>query len=135
VRIQDPVSFHLLSLSAGGVGVFPGIDRPRVLWVGLKGQTDILIRLQRHLDDCLQSIGFQKEKRPFKGHLTIGRMKGRIESKKLADTIRRYGDFESSIFTRDKIHLYQSELKPEGAIYTRLISTTLPAETVKYARV
>jgi len=126
--VEGVKPFHLLSLSAGGVGVFPGNRRPRVLWVGLNGQTDLLVRLQRHLDNCLQPIGFQKEKRPFKGHLTIGRMKGRIELKKLADAIRRYGDFESGIFTLDRIHLYQSELKPEGAVYTRLSSTTLPVE-------
>lgn len=114
-----------LSLRAAGLGVFPDMRRPRVLWVGLHGGIERLAAVRRHLDDLLAPMGVEREKRPFRGHLTIGRMKTRIESKKLADALQRLGDFESGVFTLDRIHLYQSELTPGGARYTRLSSAAL----------
>lgn len=114
-----------LSLKAKGMGVFPGIKRPRVIWVGISGQLENLLRLQKSLDENLEDIGFPREKRPFKGHLTLGRIKTRIDSKKLGDALRRFGIFESETFTADKIVLYRSELKPSGAVYTKLVEVSL----------
>jgi 2'-5' RNA ligase len=60
-------------LTAEGIGVFPGMRRPRVLWAGLSGGTAELERLQRGLDDRLHAAGFPREARDFHGHLTLGR--------------------------------------------------------------
>ena len=62
-------------LTVGGIGFFPGIKRPRVIWVGVGGQTQPLFALQRSLEDRLAAVGFPKEKRSFKGHLTLGRFR------------------------------------------------------------
>ena len=72
--------FEALNLVAEGIGVFPGINRPRVIWVGLKGQVQLLFAMQRLLEDNLATLGYKKEKRPFKGHLTLGRFRNRINS-------------------------------------------------------
>jgi 2'-5' RNA ligase len=114
-----------ISLKAKGVGVFPGIIRPRVLWVGLTGQLEFLMRLQQTLDENLKAIGFPKEKRPFKGHLTIGRIKAKINNKIFVDALRAFSHFESETFIADKIILFKSELKPQGAVYTNLASASL----------
>lgn len=114
-----------ISLNAKGIGVFPGLSRPRVLWVGLAGQLEVLLQLQKTLDSNLKAIGFPQEKRPFKGHLTIGRIKTKINAKKFGDALMAFRHFETETFIADKIILFKSELKPQGAVYTRLASAPL----------
>jgi 2'-5' RNA ligase len=114
-----------ISLKAKGIGVFPGIKRPRVLWVGLAGQLEALVKLQKTLDKNLIVLDFPREKRPFKGHLTMGRIKDRIDVKKLGDALMAFRRFESETFTAGQIILYKSELTPSGAIYTKLSSASL----------
>ena len=114
-----------ISLKTKGIGVFPGIKRPRVLWVGLTGQLEALVRLQKTLDENLKLLGFPGEKRPFKGHLTMGRIKERIDVKKFGDVLMAFRRFESETFTVGRLILYKSELKPSGAVYTEMASASL----------
>ncbi|MDO9565274.1 MAG: RNA 2',3'-cyclic phosphodiesterase [Candidatus Desulfaltia sp.] len=114
-----------ISLTAKGIGAFPGINRPSVLWVGIKGQIDMLIQLQRSLDDQLEKIGFSRENRPFKGHLTLARVKKQLDQAKLIDAIKKYKELESEPFIADNIVLFKSDLKSTGAIYTKLVSVSL----------
>lgn len=114
-----------ISLAAKGLGVFPGIRRPRVLWVGIAGQMAPLIRLQGELEQNLEAMGFPSERRTFRGHLTLARAKGRIDPKKLMNTMDEFKGFESETFTANEIVLFKSELKPEGAVYTRLKTAAL----------
>jgi len=114
-----------LSLQAKGIGVFPGIKRPRVVWVGITGQLETLVRLQKTLDKNLEAIGFPKEKRPFKGHLTLGRIKKKIDTNTFIEALDTFGNFETETFTADRVVLYKSELKASGAVYTKLVSARL----------
>jgi len=114
-----------ISLKAKGMGVFPGMKRPSVLWVGLTGQLESLVRLQKTLDENLKLLGFPGEERPFKGHLTMGRIKAKIDVKKFGDALMAFRNFESETFTAGQIVLYKSELKPSGAFYTKLASASL----------
>jgi 2'-5' RNA ligase len=118
-------SYGPISLLAKGIGVFPGIRRPRVIWIGLKGDTYPLIQLQKSLDHALEAVGFPKEERPFKGHLTLARIKRSIDSQKLVDAMKKFGDAESETFVADKLILFKSDLKPAGAVYTKLFSADL----------
>jgi 2'-5' RNA ligase len=117
-----------ISLCAKGIGVFPGMRRPRVLWVGLAGQVDALMRLQASLEENLASIGYPKENRPFRGHLTLARVKGRVNSDRLRAAMAEVDAFESEMFTADRLILYKSVLKPSGAVYTELMSAGLIAD-------
>jgi 2'-5' RNA ligase len=114
-----------ISLKAKGIGIFPGIKRPRVLWVGLTGQLESLMGLQKTLDENLKVLGFPGEKRFFKGHLTMGRIKDKIDVKKFSDALMAFRSFETDEFTAGQIILYKSELKPSGAVYTKLASASL----------
>jgi len=112
-------------LSAGAVGVFPGLSRARVIWTGLTGQTDALTDLYRALDAGLVKIGFPGETRRFRGHLTIGRIKGKTDPEKLGRAIAACRDFRSEPFAADKLVLFKSDLQPSGAVYTRLADISL----------
>jgi 2'-5' RNA ligase len=115
------------NLRARGFGGFPNLRRPRVLWIGMDGQTDSLANLQKCLDDSLAEIGFESEKRPFKGHLTLGRAKGRSDAAQfdpIADTINETG---SETFQINDIVLFKSVLQPTGAVYTALGRSSLSA--------
>lgn len=114
------MEFEPLNLAARGVGVFPGIKRPRVIWVGLGGQTQALFALQRKLEDNLAVIGFAKENRPYKGHLTLGRFRQAVDPHTIHRVIQEHADLKSEDFTTNRISLFQSDLKPAGPVYSEL---------------
>lgn len=122
VRAVSPIH-----LSTKGMGVFPGIRRPRVLWIGMRGDTAPLIDLQHRLAAGLEHLGFIRESRPFKAHLTIGRARGPLNPKKLASLMASAGSIESPAFTADELILFQSELFPKGPLYTELKKAALKA--------
>jgi 2'-5' RNA ligase len=117
-----------LSLCAHGIGVFPNMRRPRVIWVGLGGQVNLLGELQQKLDDGLSEIGFKKEDRSFKGHLTLGRFKTRINSTDMIRALEEFAEFETEAFAGDQLILFKSELTPTGAIYSKLEHISLKAQ-------
>ena len=114
-----------IPLEAKGIGAFPGVNRARVIWIGLSGRTDLLAALHRDLDEKLAALGFPLERRGFKGHLTLCRAKGRIDPKRLADAVRAFDGSQSAPFTVKSLVLFRSELKPGGAVYTKLSSASL----------
>jgi 2'-5' RNA ligase len=111
-----------LSLAAKGVGVFPGMKRPRVIWAGLVGQIELLRDLQQKLDDRLAEAGLARERRPFRGHLTLGRFKGHVSLGEIRQALEEFNHFETAAFSASHLVLFQSELRPEGAVYTKLKS-------------
>lgn len=115
----------VVALAAKGIGVFPDFRRPRVIWAGLNGQLEILANLQRTLDDHLVDLGFPREARAFKSHLTLGRVKGKIPSARMKTAIDKLKEFESEPFEVNQIILFKSELRPSGAIYSKVHRVTL----------
>jgi RNA 2',3'-cyclic 3'-phosphodiesterase len=112
-----------LTFTARGLGVFPDLRRPRVIWLGITGDMPQLIAFQQDLDARLAALGkgrFKPEDRPFKGHLTLGRIKARLDSGILIKALRETGRVESPVFTVAAIHLIQSRLKSSGSVYTPL---------------
>ncbi|WP_373497983.1 RNA 2',3'-cyclic phosphodiesterase [Desulfococcus sp.] len=114
-----------IRLTAKGIGVFPGVRRPRVLWIGLKGDTAPLIDLQHRLDEGLAALGFAREPRAFKAHLTVGRARGPIDPRRLVTLMETAGAAESPPFRSDKLILFQSDLFPSGPVYTELKEAAL----------
>lgn len=117
--------FTPLMLSLKGLGVFPGIKKARVIWAGLSGETEALINFQHTLESQLAQMGIKKEPRSFKAHLTLGRIKRKIDPARLLDAVRTCCDFEPESFRADHIILFKSELKPTGAVYTPLFDRKL----------
>jgi 2'-5' RNA ligase len=123
-------SYAPFSLSAKGAGIFPGIARPRIIWAGISGDTTRLLDLRNLLEKRFDETGFKKEERPFKGHLTIGRFRGKTDSGKLLEALKKVCDFESEIFVSGKLYLFKSDLKPEGPVYTELLEIPLNGDKI-----
>jgi RNA 2',3'-cyclic 3'-phosphodiesterase len=116
--------YSLLHLKAAGIGVFPGLRRPRVLWVGLSGETTGLTDLQQDLDRGLSTLGFAKEERGFRAHLTIGRFSER-ESVLTAEMLASYAARTFGEFVVRELVLFQSDLQPAGPVHTALARAQL----------
>ncbi|MBU2521464.1 MAG: RNA 2',3'-cyclic phosphodiesterase [Proteobacteria bacterium] len=124
--IINTVNGHApISLTVKGAGVFPCIKRPRVIWVGITGEIEKLAGIQKDIEENLEKLGFPREKRPFRGHLTLGRIKGKIDPKKLLDAMKKFERFESELFIADKVFLFKSDLNSTGSVYTEIKSITL----------
>lgn len=112
--------FAPFDLSIGGVGVFPDIDRPRVVWLGMNGEVERLAAFQQELERAIQAIGFPREERPFRPHLTLARIKSPKGVMGLAQVLERGGDYAAGRFTAAGLVLFKSDLTPGGAIYSRI---------------
>jgi len=107
-------------LEIRGLGAFPDTARPRIIWLGIAGQLVSLLSLQKDLEEDLFLIGFPKEERPFRAHLTIGRIKIPKGIIGLAAAVEAAGDLIAGTFTVGEVVLFQSSLTPQGPIYTKL---------------
>lgn len=119
--IEEPVRTTApISITVRGVGAFPGLKNPRVIWVGLHDEREAFVSFQKRLESELGRIGFPPEDRPFHPHLTLGRMRSNRGKDELVGRMERYREEEFGNFQVDKVVLFKSDLKPTGPIYTRL---------------
>lgn len=108
------------ALAIGGVGAFPDPHRPRVLYLGMNGDVERLVAFQKGLEQALSMIGFPREERPFRPHLTLGRIRNPRGLIGLAGVLEKGESYAAGRFTASGLGLFRSELTPQGAIYTRL---------------
>jgi 2'-5' RNA ligase len=101
------------------VGSFGGRSA-RVLWVGAGLESPELLQLQQDLEEKLAEAGWPKEGRQFSGHLTLCRIRNSKAGEKLAQLAQQYEDFDLGTVRADSITVYESQLRPEGPIYTPL---------------
>jgi 2'-5' RNA ligase len=108
------------TLSVRGLGAFPSTRNPRVVWLGLQGWEKELSSLHREIETRLEEVGFLPEDRPFRPHLTVGRVKSLKGRADLVDLMERDRDVDLGSFTVNKLVLFRSDLRPTGPIYTPL---------------
>ncbi len=108
-----------------GTGVFPSWTRPRVIWVGLFGQTEEMRQLQRQVENALHGLGFPPEARPFNPHITLARIREEAsagEKRSIGEAIKSAVDTEKWFgeLRVEEISLMRSELMRAGPRYSRL---------------
>ena len=121
--VESTAEISPITCSIKGVGIFPNIRKPRVFWIGLDDKTQALTQLSRKLNDTIQTITDNRipaEHRPFKAHLTIGRIRSEPDTTRLIAGLKQFGMLTSEPFTATEIHLFQSQLFSSGAIHTWL---------------
>jgi 2'-5' RNA ligase len=121
--------FEPFELRVAGFGCYPNPRRARVLWVGVPDVSKALAGAQRAIDLHMARLDYARETRPFSPHLTLGRVNERVspaERQALADLLDRTEVGSLGVVPVQEIVLFQSELRPDGAMYTALARAKLP---------
>ncbi len=108
------------SLGVHGTGSFPSDRNPRVVWIGIREGLDEITRLQKLVDDGAAAAGFPPENRPFSPHLTLGRVRSPKGKPALIEAVERNREVDLGDFDVREVCLFRSDLRPSGAVYTKL---------------
>jgi len=112
-------------LSAGGLGYFPNSRRPRVIWLGIKGEIDKAAFLGERVDAYLSELGFEPE-REHRFHLTLGRVRTEENLKVMQSSIEQQETRDKLIgFKVERFQLMISELSRSGPKYLEMGSFDL----------
>lgn len=115
-------------LGLGQTGAFPNPHAPRVVWVGLEGDTTALSTLQQSVELAVIPLGFEREQRRFSAHLTLGRVRDQAtpaDRRTLGEAVASLVIKPSVPFDVSSVSLMRSTLTREGAIYNRLHEAAL----------
>jgi 2'-5' RNA ligase len=109
-----------------GTGTFPhGKRAPRVVWIGMEEGKERLAGIALNVEEACSRLGFEKEARPFRPHLTIGRVRrGSGNLDRLGERVERV-EFKPLKLVVNRVNLVRSKLSPRGPAYTVLESFAL----------
>jgi len=117
-----------VSLAAERLGVFPNVLRPRVVWLGVTGEVERLGQVQKAIEVAVAPLGFAPEARGFTPHLTLGRVTEGLkpmDRQKLTEALTHLPVGPFTPWTATSLSLVRSDLRPSGAVYTRLAAIPL----------
>ena len=112
------LTWKRFTVTVRGVGFFPGTRSPRVFWAGMAAPT--MKELAEEIDVRMERVGFDKEKRAFRPHITLARAKDTRIDSALVSGAAEYEEHDFGSFTVGSIFLFKSTLKPSGAVYEKL---------------
>lgn len=125
--VQAASACRPFEIEISGIGYFGSARSPRIIWAGVAGQTDVLIKLQDKITAAVLPAGLKPDLKPFSPHLTIGRVRS---NRNAADLIRALEENKSKSFGKlsvQRIVLMQSRLTAKGPEYTLLQAAVLNA--------
>jgi 2'-5' RNA ligase len=112
--------FAPFAASLHGLGAFPAMCSPRVVWVGIRDGRQPLAELAEAVDGALQAVGFVREQRPYSAHLTLGRVRSSGNLDALVKRLALLKDLPFGDFTVDHIDIIRSIMHPQGSEYQSL---------------
>ena len=119
--------FNCFDLRLNGLGSFPNLKRPRVIYIGIQAPA-ALETLQRGIESASRRLGYGSEERGFSPHLTIGRVKQNVtptEQQAIRHALEGTKIDLLGTARVNSVELFKSDLKPSGSVYTRLYSASL----------
>jgi len=111
--------FERFTIRVKGFGFFPDARRPRVFWAGLEAPAS-LSQLAEQVDEAMRGIGFAREERAFRPHLTLARFKVPQPQPALQSLLTQQGEQELGNFEVSEFFLFESKLSPHGAEYRKV---------------
>jgi 2'-5' RNA ligase len=125
---EAAAGMHPFDLELAGVGLLPNWRWPQVVYLGVRGDTGSLKALTAAIELACWSLGYERERKPFHPHLTLGRTRTREGMKRLeqaAIAVQREGDLLAGAVRVERFALVQSQLQPGGPLYSVLESFPL----------
>jgi 2'-5' RNA ligase len=121
-RVQQAVrELESFDLTFYGVGAFPDASNPRTIWLGAREGSQAMIAMHQRVEDALAEMGFRKENRRFRPHVTIGRVRDTRNAKRdLKDLLAKYADYEGGISHVEELVVFSSQLQEGGPLYEPL---------------
>ena len=114
------VQFTIFDVKIHGIGAFPNLRYPRILWAGITQGADQLRNIFNQLEPSLRSLGFAPDSKGFSPHLTIARVKSGRNKTELGKYVTENVNYEFGIVRAQCLKLKRSDLTPKGPIYTTL---------------
>jgi len=112
-------------LAMAGLGAFPSLARPRVLWAGIVGGLREIGLLAADVERAALPLGFALDARPFGGHVTIGRVRSPRRIGRVLEAAARLAQQPLGSWTVREMVLYRSHLRPTGTVYEPLAALVL----------
>ncbi len=122
--------FPCFRLSARGVGAFPNMRAPSVLWAGVQPSDGDIARLQEKTEEAAQRLGCKKEKNRFHPHVTFARIKDPRGAAGITHFLEDERNWCAGEFNVCGITLFRSELTPRGPLYTKLHTVSLRPDSI-----
>jgi len=120
-------SYPAFDMQISGVGSFPSLRRPRVLFIGIQAPAE-LEALYRGIESASARLGYESESRDFSPHLTLGRVKqdaSALDQQRIRHVLEETKIDSLGTARVNSVHLYKSDLKPTGSVYTQIFSAPL----------
>ena len=114
------VQFTIFDVKIHGIGAFPNLRYPRILWAGITQGADQLRNIFNQLEPSLRSLGFAPDSKGFSPHLTIARVKSGRNKTELGKYVTENVNYEFGIVRAQCLKLKRSDLTPKGPIYSTL---------------
>ncbi len=119
------LSYKKFKIKLEGLGAFPSIIRPRVVWIGIVEGGDILKQIRDDIESKLRRLNIRPEKQEFHPHLTIARIKGTRNISLLQKILEEYSDYTIGEMEVSSIRLKKSTLTRRGPIYETIAEVKL----------
>ena len=114
------IKFTPFNIQITGLGVFPTVNYPRVVWAGITDGAQQLKSIFEQLEPQLHELGFTPEPEGFTPHLTIARVRTGANKQRLIDLVQRQENYDFGNIRGDCLKLKKSQLSPKGPAYTTL---------------
>ena len=116
----EDLSFQPFRIGLEGVGVFPALRRPRIIWIGVSNNSEKFKQLKRMADDRIRKLGYKPERRKYTPHATIARVRRVRNKRDIVSCIDGLSDVTIGEMVIDSIRMKKSTLTSSGPIYDTL---------------
>ena len=117
---MQKTQFAPFNVQIKGLGAFPDLRYPRVVWAGITEGADQLKNVFNQLEPRLRSLGFAPDRKGFSPHLTIARVRSGRNKAQLADFAAKNANYDFGAINAKCLRLKRSDLTPRGPIYSTL---------------
>jgi len=126
-KLREIASEHpIFELRIGGIGAFPNLNAPRVLWAGVESGAELLTALARQVSEVVREFPTEADSKKFKPHLTLARSKDRRSRRLVLPEKLTRATLEATLC--DRVVLMKSELSPKGAKHTCIVTAELASK-------